>query len=223
MLRKPYIKICCIKNKAEARLAINYGASALGLVSAMPSGPGVISENVIKEIAAWAPPPVSTFLLTSETEAGRIIAQHGRLRTNTIQLVDSVSLNIYKDLRNAMPGVKLVQVIHVLDENSVIDAVNRSQYVDALLLDSGNPNLTVKELGGTGRVHNWDLSQKIRENSQVPIFLAGGINAKNVKDALEKVKPYGIDLCSSVRMNEELNEDKLADFFNVINSIKLNV
>lgn len=218
-MRKPYIKICCIKNKAEARLAINYGASALGLVSAMPSGPGVITEEMIREIAKWTPPPVSTFLLISETEADQIIAQHKRLRTSTIQLVDSVTLNTYKDLRMALPGVKLVQVIHVIDEFSVADAINRSHYVDALLLDSGNPNLSVKELGGTGRLHDWDLSQKIRQNSQVPIFLAGGINAKNVKNAINKVKPYGIDLCSSIRVNGELDEYRLLDFFNVLNSL----
>ncbi len=219
MIRKPYIKICCIKTKAEAELAIKYGASALGLVSSMPSGPGVVSEDVIKELAAWAPPPVSTFLLTSETEAGKIITQHGRLRTSTIQLVDSVSLTTYKDLRSALPGVKLVQVIHVLDEDAVTDAIRRAAYVDALLLDSGNPNLSVKELGGTGRVHNWNLSQKIREYSQVPIFLAGGINAGNVKNAIKRVRPYGIDLCSSVRINDQLDEVKLIDFFNALNSI----
>lgn len=219
MIRKPYIKICCIKTKAEAELAIKYGASALGLVSSMPSGPGVVSEDVIKELAAWAPPPVSTFLLTSETEAGKIITQHGRLRTSTIQLVDSVSLTTYKDLRSALPGVKLVQVIHVLDEDAVTDAIRIAAYVDALLLDSGNPNLSVKELGGTGRVHNWNLSQKIREYSQAPIFLAGGINAGNVISAIKKVRPYGIDLCSSVRINDQLDEVKLIDFFNALNSI----
>jgi phosphoribosylanthranilate isomerase len=86
----PRIKICCIESIAEARLAIEAGASAIGLVSAMPSGPGVIDEERIAEIAAIVPPPLATFLLTSQAEAGAIIAQWHQCRTSVIQLVASL-------------------------------------------------------------------------------------------------------------------------------------
>lgn len=209
----PRIKICCISSPDEARLAISFGASALGLVGPMPSGPGVIDDALIRAIARLVPPPISTFLLTSETSADAIIAQHERTLTNTIQLVDKLQDAAYDKLRAALPTIKLVQVIHVLNDASVDEAVRVADHVDALLLDSGNPNLAVKELGGTGRVHNWKLSRQIVEQARVPVFLAGGLNANNVQAALEQVQPFGLDLCSSVRTDGNLDPRKLEAFF----------
>lgn len=210
------VKICCISSVEEASLAVKYGASALGLVGNMPSGPGVISDDLISGIVLQVPPGVSTFLLTSETTAKGIIAHHRKVNTSTIQIVDYLPEADYAVLRAELPGIKLVQVIHVIDESSVEEAKNVSKYVDAILLDSGNPNLKVKELGGTGRTHNWELSRKIRENISIPLFLAGGLHSGNVKEAIEKVQPFGVDLCSGVRTNGKLDEDKLAAFFNEI-------
>ncbi len=200
-------------------MAIEAGASALGLVSEMPSGPGPISEDTIVLIASRIPPGVASFLLTCKQDAASIIGQHRRCRTNTIQLVDAVSMNVYGELREAMPGIALVQVIHVRGEESVDEAKSVSGYVDALLLDSGNPTLSVKELGGTGRVHDWTISRKIRESVDVPLFLAGGLNAGNVAQAIAGVGPYGVDLCSGVRTNGMLDATKLGEFFRVVNSI----
>ena len=210
---KPRIKICCIISLDEARTAISFGASALGLVGNMPSGPGVIDDELIHAIARTVPPPIGTFLLTSATSADTIIAHHQRTLTNTIQMVDALQDEAYDTLRSALPTIKLVQVIHVLDEASVEEAMHIAERVDALLLDSGNPNLSVKELGGTGRVHNWNLSRQIVEQARVPVFLAGGLNANNVRAALEQVQPFGLDLCSSVRTDGKLDPHKLEAFF----------
>lgn len=215
-MTRPRVKICCISSINEALTAIKYGASALGLVGNMPSGPGVIDDTLIHEIARIVPPPVSTFLLTSERKAEDIIAHYKKVNTSTIQIVDELIDRQYHLLREELPNVKLVQVIHVLDNNSVKEAIEISAYVDAILLDSGNPKLAVKELGGTGRTHNWDLSRQIRDRIKIPIFLAGGINKDNVKQAIEHVQPFGIDLCSSVRTNGQLDEKKLEAFFKVI-------
>lgn len=198
-------------------MAIRYGASALGLVGEMPSGPGVINDNLIKEIAKNTPPSVSTFLLTSETDSNKIINHQRRVNTNTIQIVDELKKGSYEQIRESLPSIKLVQVIHVIDEKSVEEAINISKYVDAILLDSGNPNLKVKELGGTGRVHNWELSKTIREEIAIPLFLAGGLNKTNVREAIEYVQPFGIDLCSGVRTNGHLDALKLRDFFRAVN------
>ncbi len=210
---KPRIKICCISSPDEARIAVSSGAAAIGLVGNMPSGPGVIDDELIRGIARTVPPPIGTFLLTSETSAAAIIAHHQRTLTNTIQIVDDLQDGSYAELRTALLTVKLVQVIHVLNEASVDKAVRISEHVDALLLDSGNPNLAVKELGGTGRVHNWKLSRQIVAQVRVPVFLAGGLNANNVRAALEQVQPFGLDLCSSVRTNGNLDPKKLEAFF----------
>ncbi|MGB5893786.1 MAG: phosphoribosylanthranilate isomerase, partial [Ignavibacteriaceae bacterium] len=176
----PKIKICCISSIEEVELAIKYGASAIGLVSEMPSGPGVISEELIEEISAAVPSTIETFLLTSKTNSDSIIVQHNKCKTTTLQIVDSVNTDVYDKLREELPLIKLVQVIHVAGEESITEAKNLELFVDALLLDSGNQKLKVKELGGTGRTHDWTISRKIRDAVSVPIYLAGGINVKNV-------------------------------------------
>ncbi len=215
---RPRVKICCIKSPAEARLAIAHGASALGLVSSMPSGPGVIDEATIARITAVVPPPIATFLLTSRRDAEEIIAQQRRCRTNTLQLCDYVELSVYARLRAALPGIALVQVIHVTDEESLMKAQKAAEHVDALLLDSGNPALAVKELGGTGRVHDWSLSRRIRDAVPKPVFLAGGLRSSNVQEAIAAVQPFGLDLCSGVRTNDVLDEQKLRSFFEAVNA-----
>ena len=209
----PRVKICCIKSPDEARLAVSAGASALGLVSHMPSGPGVIDEPAITAIAAKVPPPVATFLLTSLTDPEAIVAQHRRCRTSTIQLCDYQAPSTSAVLRERLPGIRLVQVVHVLDEADLARARALAPAVDALLLDSGNPTLAVKKLGGTGCVHNWALSRRIREAVDVPVFLAGGLSAANVAAAIAEVAPFGLDLCSGVRTQDRLDPEKLAAFF----------
>lgn len=211
--RLPHVKICCISSLAEARLAIDAGARALGLVSAMPSGPGVIPEALIAEIAARVPPTVATFLLTSKQEVAAIVEQHRRCRTSTIQLCDRLPAGSHRELRDALPGIRLVQVIHVSSDASVDEAVAIAPEVDALLLDSGNQALAVKELGGTGRTHDWHLSRRICAAVEVAVYLAGGLRADNIAAAVEQVAPFGVDLCSSVRRDGRLDAARLATFF----------
>lgn len=213
---RPRVKICCIATVDEARMAVRYGASALGLVSEMPSGPGVIAEATIAEIASRVPPGVGSFLLTCRQHAPGIIEQQRRCGTNTIQLCDALAVADYAVLRAALPGIALVQVIHVTGPESVDEATELAPYVDGLLLDSGNPKLKVKELGGTGRVHNWTLSRAIRESVSIPVYLAGGLRPDNVAAALEQVGPFGLDLCSGVRTDGRLDETKLGQFFDSV-------
>ena len=213
---KVKVKICCIISIQEASLAIAHGAAAIGLVGRMPSGPGIITDELIHSIAKTVPPPIDSFLLTSETTAEAIIEHHNKVNTTTIQMVDALTDRQYHKIREAIPHVKLVQVIHVLDEKAVQEAIEISEWVDAILLDSGNPNLSTKVLGGTGKIHNWDLSKKIRENISIPTYLAGGINKDNIRKAIDHVQPYGIDLCSSVRTNGQLDERKLEELFKAL-------
>ena len=215
------IKICCIKNIKEAEMAISFGASAIGLVAKMPSGPGPIPDETIREIAAAIPPPVATFLLTSHTSVADIIDHHKRTNTNTIQIVDSLAVGTYRQLKEALPAVRIVKVIHVIDENSIEEAIRISRSVDAILLDSGNPNLKVKQLGGTGRVHDWKLSRRIREKVNCPVFLAGGLNPDNVSQAIEAVEPFAVDVCSGVRTNGMLDLDKLERFLSAAANCRL--
>jgi phosphoribosylanthranilate isomerase len=210
------VKICCIQSLEEAELAIEYGASAIGLVSEMPSGPGVIPEDLIEEIALQVPRRVKTFLLTSKLNAEEIISQLIKCKTNTVQLVDTVDYKVYGALRRELPEISIVQVIHVTDEKSISEAKEIEKYADAILLDSGDQSFEVKQLGGTGRTHNWEISKQIVKQLNIPVYLAGGLNAENVQEAVQYVNPYGVDLCSGVRLDNKLDEVKLKNFFSAL-------
>ena len=214
----PRVKICCIGSVEEAALAVELGASAIGLVSQMPSGPGVISDEPIAEIAATVPPPIATFLLTSKQEVQAIIDQQRLCRTNCIQICDRIATGTHRELKRALPGIALIQVIHVTGRESVEEAVAAARDVDAILLDSGNQSLPVKELGGTGRKHDWTLSREIREQIPVPMFLAGGLDAANAQAAMREVGSFGLDVCSGVRTDGKLDRAKLQAFFAAVRS-----
>jgi phosphoribosylanthranilate isomerase len=211
------IKICCISSVAEARLAIRYGADALGLVARMPSGPGPIPDELIASIVQHIHPPLASFLLTCEQSAGSIIAHALRTGTNTVQIVDELTEGSYHQIRQELPYLKLVQVIHVTGEESIAEAVKLAPQVDALLLDSGNPKAAIKTLGGTGNVHNWEISRELVRAVEVPVFLAGGLNAGNVAEAIRLVRPFGVDICSGVRTDGQLDEAKLQAFVKAVN------
>lgn len=210
------IKICCMASREEAAMAVRAGADAVGLVSAMPSGPGPIADELIAQIAKTVPPPVATFLLTCCADAHGIIQQARRSGCNTLQLVDHLPPEHWHSLRAALPGVRFVQVVHVIDETAIADAIDAAARADAILLDSGNPRLAVKELGGTGRRHDWAISRRIVEAVQlargVPVFLAGGLNAEDVAEAIDQARPFGVDVCSGVRTAGRLDERKLTSF-----------
>lgn len=216
---RPKVKICCIQSLDEAKLAIQAGASAVGLVSEMPSGPGVISETLIREIAIAIPPGIESFLLTCRQSADGIIQQQQHCRTNTIQICDRLQKGSFRDLRHGMPGIHIVQVIHVTSDGSLAEALEVEPFVDAILLDSGNPGKPVKELGGTGRRHNWEISRQICQSVEKPVYLAGGLSADNVAEAISYVGPFGLDVCSGVRTNGHLDSNKLRAFFSEINRL----
>ena len=209
---RPRVKVCCISSLEEARLAVEHGASALGLVSAMPSGPGVVDDETIAAISRTVPPSVSRFLLTSRQDVASIIEQQRRFAVDTLQLVDRLMEGTYAELRSALPGVRIVQVVHVTGPEAVEEAIAIAPEVHAILLDSGDQRLEVKQLGGTGRRHDWGLSARIREAINVPLFLAGGLNAWNASRAVQEVGPFGLDICSGVRTDGALDEMKLSSF-----------
>jgi phosphoribosylanthranilate isomerase len=213
------IKICCISSVLEARMAIGHGADAIGLVGKMPSGPGPIPDWLISEIVKTIHPPIATFLLTSEQSSEEIIYHVKRVDTNTVQIVDELTTGEYADIRTALPHLKIVQVIHVTDDKSIDEAIRLSAYADALLLDSGNPKASVKTLGGTGNVHNWEISRDIVTSVDIPVFLAGGLHAGNVRQAIETVRPFGVDICSGVRTEGRLDPNKLEAFIKAVHSV----
>jgi phosphoribosylanthranilate isomerase len=208
-------KVCCIMSVAEARAAVSAGAHALGLVSHMPSGPGVIDEGLIAEIVASvtsAGAGVETVLLTSALDADTIAGQQRRTGASALQLVDAVPFDELQRLRGLVPGVRLIQVIHVRDAAAVDEARAVAPLVDGLLLDSGNPGAPVRTLGGTGQTHDWAVSAAVCAAVEIPVFLAGGLRTDNVAAAIAAVRPAGVDLCSGLRTDGRLDPAKLTTF-----------
>ena len=206
------IKVCCIASPEEARAAIEAGADALGLVAHMPSGPGPIADAKIAEVTAVVPPPVATFLLTSETTADAISAHIRKTNPSVVQVVSHIEPAESARLAKIEPHVRRVQVIHVEGSDALELIPAYSPYVHAFLLDSGRPNAAIAELGGTGRRHDWAISAAFVKASERPVFLAGGLSAANVGDAIRQVRPFGLDLCSGVRTGGRLDAAKLREF-----------
>lgn len=214
-MTRPRIKICCIASIEEARIAEAAGASLIGLVGAMPSGPGPIADERAAQIAAATPPGLVSVLLTEETTADAVVAHAQRVRPAAIQLVDACERGTIPALREALPGIRVLQVIHVEDEGALGQArasAEGSEPPDAILLDSGSPSAPVRELGGTGRTHDWSISARIVAECPLPVFLAGGLRPDNVAEAVARIRPFGLDLCTGVRTDGKLDPAKLAAF-----------
>ncbi|TPG40292.1 phosphoribosylanthranilate isomerase [Sphingomonas koreensis] len=206
------IKVCCISSPEEAQIAVRAGADALGLVARMPSGPGPIPDEMIAEITASVPPPVATFLLTSETTAEAISAHVRATNPSTVQVVSHIDPAESEKLALLEPHVRRVQVIHVEGRDALGMIPAYSPHVHAFLLDSGRPNAVIAELGGTGRSHDWEISAAFVQASKKPVFLAGGLYPNNVGEAIRQVRPYSLDLCSGVRTDGQLDSAKLRAF-----------
>lgn len=215
-MNRTRVKICCISSEDEAQLAIRFGADAVGLVAEMPSGPGTISDRKIAEIARSVPPAVSCFMLTPEITASGIAEHLLRTGVATVQLVRYLSLAETMSLDRVLVSTRRVQVIH-MEGPEALDLIGKYEnHVHAFLLDSGKPSAVTPELGGTGRTHDWDLSRQFVEKSKKPVFLAGGLTPENVQDAIARVKPFGVDVCTGVRTNGHLDPKKLEAFMSAV-------
>ncbi|MEO1000215.1 MAG: phosphoribosylanthranilate isomerase [Pseudomonadota bacterium] len=202
------VKICCIQSVDEAEMASAAGASAIGLVAAMPSGPGPIPDARIAEIAGALRGRIETVLLTAETGAEAIAEHVARTGPSAVQLVDPAAAAAIPALRALHPALRIFQVVHVADAGAVAEA--RGTAADALLLDSGVPG--AGELGGTGRTHDWALSARIVAEAEVPVWLAGGLKPENAAEAIWTVRPHGLDICSGLRPTGVLDAGRLAAF-----------
>jgi phosphoribosylanthranilate isomerase len=213
------VKICCIKSVDEAQTAIEAGADVLGLVGPMPSGPGPITAKEAGSIVETLPGHIDSYYLTSKTHFESIAEEYLKVKSSHIQLTDHLEAGTRRQLKSEFPHLKIVQVVHVLANEDIDKAQVYAESSDLLLLDSGSPNTAVKELGGTGRTHNWTISKSIVEKVKIPIFLAGGLKSENVIQAIQTVQPYGLDLCSGVRTQDRLDQKKLELFMKTVRNV----
>ena len=215
------VKICCIATREEAAMAIDAGADLLGLVGPMPSGPGPIDLHSAAAIADSLPPGVGAVLLSSAVGLEALLRELELVRPAVLQLVDAVEPAVLTALRREAPHPRLLQVLHVVDGSTVESARELAPLVDGFLLDSGRPDAPVKELGGTGRTHDWRVSRAVVDAVERPVFLAGGLAPANIARAIAEVRPFGVDLCSGVRTDGRLDPDRLHSFMQHIKNADL--
>lgn len=210
------VKICCMASPEEARIAASAGADLVGLVGPMPSGAGIITEDMCRAIATTAPDAVSPVLLTSAETPEDIARQIRFTGVSMVQLVRHVAPGHHRALADALPTVKRLQVIHVEDAGALDLLDTYKGLADFYLLDSGRPS--AQQLGGTGRTHDWGISAEFVARADAPVFLAGGLNAGNVEQAIRVVQPYGVDICSGVRTaSDRLDPARLDAFMAAVN------
>lgn len=211
------VKLCCISDAREVDLALSAGASVLGFVGEQPAGPGRLHDAAITPLIERVAGRARTWLLTAHTDPEGLIAQIARTRPSGVQLCDAVADEVYDTLRGRFPGLELIQVVHVTQPDAPAEAARIASHVDAILLDSGVPTGPDRQLGGTGKTHDWRVSRAIVDTVPVPVWLAGGLDPDNVETALRQVRPHGVDLCSGVRdADYRLDADKVSAFMQAV-------
>jgi len=223
------VKICCMASPSEVRAAAVAGADCIGAAMVtsgpMPSGPGPIDDETARAVIAATPPGVTPFLLTQAVEIEGLVRHVRATCATVVQLVRPVDPRLHLDIRESLPGVKIVQVVHVENETALELARGYAVTADALLLDSGHPagGGEVEELGGTGHAYDWRLSRQIVQIVDKPVYLAGGLTQANVADAIATVRPFGVDVCAGVRTLGKLDIKKLNSFFAALRAAERSV
>lgn len=192
------VKICGIKKIEDALEAINYGADALGfLVGQKHNSVDFIDKDHAKNMVENLPPFYSSVLVTHLTDNEEIIYLASYIGVTTIQFHGDSSPEDIVYVKQRLPYIKVIKSVHVKNEKSIEEIQNYLKSADAILLDS--INITTDQVGGTGMTHDWNISKLIVDMYKIPIILAGGLNPSNVKEAINKVSPYGVDVNSGVK------------------------
>ena len=213
---KTQIKVCCIASREEARQAVEAGANLVGLIAAHEGVSTGLTDALWSQTVGWVPSGMGRVLLTPFLTAGEIVAHAERVGARIIQICDHVDPEVHSSIREIKPDLHLIQVVHVTGVDSVNLACELATFSDAILLDSGQPGADFSELGGTGRTHDWGISRSIVDAVSVPVWLAGGLCSENVQQAIQTVRPHGVDLCSGVRTDGRLDPDKLRQFMSAV-------
>lgn len=203
------VKICGITNIKDALLAAELGADFLGFIVEISESEDSLSKDEAKNLIRQLPLEVIPVMVTYLNNAEEIVKVASYVIAGAVQLHSNISLPEIGKIRKALPKIKIIKAIHVIDEKVVSEAVKFSDYVDYILLDSKAKG----KIGGTGKTHDWSISRKIILKCKKPVLLAGGLNPENVLDAVRKIKPFGVDVNSGVKAKPRVKDaEKLRKF-----------
>ena len=199
-------KICGLTRKEDALFAAYNGADAIGVVNVRESKRYVKLSDA-REIFRAMPPFVSRVLVASPTRVCEV-REIERSGADFLQLHSVEDIMLIKEIREST-RMRLIKQLPVTGKESIEQAEVFSNLVDAILLDSKTKDC----MGGTGVVHDWDISREIVARIKKPVILAGGLNPGNVLDAIEKVQPYAVDVASGVETTPGIKDKtKIEEF-----------
>ncbi|MEH1765395.1 MAG: phosphoribosylanthranilate isomerase [Nostoc sp.] len=209
------VKICGITQPQQSIAIASLGATALGFIC-VPTSPRYVTTSQIRTAVAELPANIDTigvFANASISEIIQIVLDSG---LTGVQLHGDESANFCDQVRQALPNVEIIKALRIRSLEHLETATNYTEYVDALLLDAYHP----QQLGGTGKTLDWTMLEQF--SPSCPWFLAGGLTADNIVEALNQVNPSGIDLSSSVeRKPGDKDLDKVALLFQSLKNIGL--
>lgn len=214
------VKVSCLRSAEEARQVVSFGVAAIGVASGLPTATQELTDEQIAGIAGAVGDEIGTFLLTALEDPDEIVEKVKRCGVNTVQLWDRLPLGVYRDLRRALPDVSIAQSIHVIDETAIDQARDLADVADALVLSSTNPEPPFRWTDPHGRTHDWEISRRIVESVHVPVILSGGLTRRNVADAIRRVRPYGVEVCSGVRRDGALDTSRLVRFLESLDRVR---
>jgi len=194
-------------------LAAELGADAIGLlVGQKHNSPDFISATVARGISRALPPSVEAVLVTHTKEIDELERLLQQSEITTIQLHSQIAPSSVERLRHRLPNVKIFKSVSVISADSVAYPEAFKKLVDGFVLDS--VNLATNQVGGTGKTHDWSVSREIvMRYSEVPIILAGGLNSENVRSAIERVRPFGVDVNSGTKAADGFKDPRKMEAF----------
>ncbi len=199
------VKICGIASKEDALMAAGYGADAVGVINVKET-PRYVDLETARKIFDVLPVFVSRVVVATPGSIGEAL-EIEETGADYIQLHGNESLDFVRELREKS-RLRIIKKISV-DENCIINSERYSGIADAILLDTQIKGMS----GGTGKVHDWDISRRIVESINTPVILAGGLSPENVGSAIEKVKPYAVDTSSGVESKPREKDKKKIEIF----------
>jgi len=203
------VKICGITNVEDVKLAAAEGVDYIGVVIEVSYSPR--SQTVESAELIFSSTTIPAVALVHEMQPGRLMELVTRLKPFAVQFLSRDGAEMAGRLKKISPGMEIWQSLFLpaagndasaLDLEATLRQVERCKEagVDAVVLDTAAVINGVVRLGGTGTTGRWDQAARIVAGSALPAFLAGGIKPENVREAVEAVRPFGIDLSSGVEL-----------------------
>jgi phosphoribosylanthranilate isomerase len=207
------VKICGIRTEHDLNVTINSGADAVGFITDVPvDSPRKITLAEASRLILKVPVFVTSVLVIMPENAQQAVRMIQAARPVAVQIHNGLPLSELVKIRKT--GVKLIKTIQVY-RNAQADILLKQikelfGVADAVLLDTALDGKT----GGTGVLHNWEVSSKVVLNTGIPVILAGGLKPENVREAVRYVRPYAVDTASGVETGGKKDEKKVMDFMN---------